>query len=102
MKSLATEYVIVREEIEISQTITSFKGLTGGWSKWGGGKKTVAINQFDRVYDEWNCQSCGFKQPKEITPYLIEWPEGEYIRVCAICCADGIQSLKTRIDFTDK
>jgi hypothetical protein len=95
MNSLATTYIVITEQIEISEKI-SYKGLTGSWSKYGGGKKSLGVNQFERVYDEWVCQSCGCIEPKEITPYLIEWPKGEYIRVCAICLANKCLILRTR------
>jgi len=69
------------------------KGLTGHWSKWGGGFKDVVQEQ---VEDTWRCQSCGKEHPHELPP--LEYPlfTGEYIRICPLCFLDDCKSLKER------
>lgn len=91
-------------EVEITMaTITevkpSFKGLTGGWSKYGGKRHSIAYNQhgLSEVDDQWACQSCGQRQPHDLSPYLYEYPEAEYIRVCSVCLVDGCSTLKSRL-----
>lgn len=73
------------------------KGVTGYWSKWGGGIKTPYKNQFSPVEESWRCQSCGKEMPKEISPFLYEYPEKEYIRVCPICLFTNCDTLKQRL-----
>ena len=41
------------------------KGLTGRWTKWGGGMGQVYHEEID---DFWNCQSCGQRKPAAISP----------------------------------
>lgn len=62
----------------------SLKGLTGGWSKWGGSQGNIVK---EKIHDHWFCQSCGDEQPESLSPYMIQLvPEaGEYFRVCAKC-----------------
>lgn len=74
----------------ISLPTISFKGLTGHWSKWGGGisdavKKTLG--------EEWYCQSCGSKQPKIIPPYLYKADDDLILRICHVCLQDGCSVL---------
>lgn len=59
--------------------------LTGSWTKWGGARKSLYENQFERENDNWFCQKCGTEHPKEITPYNYEFIQGEFIRICAVC-----------------
>ena len=70
------------------------KGPTGHWTKWGGAR--MDLIQED-IGDMWNCQSCGDNQPNALSPYKYEFPEGEYIRVCATCISNGCAALKERI-----
>lgn len=85
--------VVIQEEILIS-----FKGLTGGWTKWGGRRyELITDRQDSELADVWNCQSCGTQQPKELNPYKYEYPEKEYIRVCAECFANKCEKLKKRL-----
>jgi hypothetical protein len=86
--------------IEITDTVIikkSYKGLTGHWTKYGGALYTIYPNQWDRPEVEWICQSCAKEQPKELNPYLFEYPEKEYIRVCSPCFAEDCLKLKKRL-----
>ena len=76
----------------------SLKGLTGGWSKWGGAKKSIWVNQHERLERFWICQSCGKQEPKQIPPFLYQYPFEEYLRVCAVCFNNNCIELKNRID----
>lgn len=73
----------------------SQKGLTGGWSKYGGAKQQVVKESIDR---EWICQSCQARHAAEMTPYLYQFMDDEYIRVCAICISDDCAALRKRRD----
>lgn len=68
-------------------------GLTGYWSKWGGVRQSVVK---DEIETEWFCQSCTSVFPVELTPYRYEYPQGEYIRVCAACLNNDCECLKKR------
>lgn len=81
----------------------SYKGLTGHWTKWGGGVKgELIITQFGvlNVQTEWACQSCGKLQPIELSPFLYKHPDAELdserIRVCAVCFDNDCYELKRR------
>ncbi len=69
-------------------------GLSGHWTKWGGGVMGVIQDELDPI---WVCQSCGQEQPKDLTPYKYQFPENEWIRVCATCYHDGCLQLKERM-----
>lgn len=61
-----------------SLTITQFQK---GWSRWGG-----SHDYQKRDEDEgWSCQSCGEKQPAQLSPYLFPLYEGELMRICSLC-----------------
>lgn len=75
----------------------SYKGLTGQWSKWGGRRYGIADNQEEMVVPYWYCQSCHDEQPQALSPFKWEYPEGEYIRVCASCYAEGCVRLIDRL-----
>lgn len=53
---------------------------TGFWSKYGGARY---VEQQD--LPEWTCQACNEKQFKVLPFYLIEYPEGEKLRICGMC-----------------
>lgn len=53
-----------------------------GWSKWGG--PLLGLVQED-LTKEWICQACGEKQTDKLSPYMYEYPQGEYIRICSKC-----------------
>lgn len=90
---------MVEIQIEIEEVVTSFKGLTGHWTKWGGRRYDLVADRQDSIVPEiWSCQSCADQQPFEITPFKYEYPEGEYIRVCAICYADNCEKLFKRLE----
>lgn len=70
------------------------RGSTGHWTKWGGARQDLIQSELAEI---WMCQSCGRQQPKELTPYRYEYPTKEYLRVCAICLAEGCEELKRRM-----
>lgn len=86
---------ITVQSVKIKQ---SFKGLTGHWSKWGGARRDVYSGEGGTklLEEEWFCQTCGEKQPKELPPYLYLY-NLEYIRVCAVCFANHCQELFARL-----
>lgn len=53
-----------------------------GWTKWGGANQGLVQKNLTQ---EWNCQSCGEKQTDELPPYMFEFAEREYIRICSKC-----------------
>lgn len=69
-------------------------GMTGHWSKHGGARMDVWREDLPLI---WHCQSCGTRQPKDLTPYIYELQEGDYVRACASCYADGCTRLKVRL-----
>lgn len=80
------------EEISIS-----YKGITGQWTKWGGRRYGLVADRHDsEVPNIWYCQSCNDPQPNDLSPFKFEYPEGEYIRVCAICLSNGCEKLLER------
>ena len=78
----------------------SYKGKTGFWSKWGT-EDHRSLMQVE-VEDVWSCQSCRVQQPKDIRPFLFEYPIGEFIRVCSLCVTDNCAKLSTRLHTTRK
>lgn len=71
---------------------------TGYWSKWGGARYVEQQN-----LPEWNCQACGDKQFNCLPFYLIEYPEGEMLRICAMCRHVVIRyQLKSFLELVDK
>lgn len=73
-------------------------GYQGHRSKWGGARDTVIK---EKITDRWHCQSCGSSEPEQLTPYLYEIAPREYIRVCALCMADGCQRYLRRLLGSD-
>lgn len=69
------------------------KGITGGWSKWGGARKQAMQPKIDGL---WHCQSCAKEQHPSMPPYTYQLAEGEHIRVCATCLKDGCATLWKR------
>jgi len=67
--------------VKIVTTITS-KKLTGGRSKYGGGRNGLIKANPN---GEWYCQSCGLAHPPSDSPYMFEFSEGEFIRICNKC-----------------
>jgi hypothetical protein len=53
-----------------------------GWSKWGGPNFGLVQKN---LTPEWFCQACKQMQPEELTPYMFEFVEREYIRICSKC-----------------
>jgi hypothetical protein len=64
---------------------TNFKvtRMKYGWSKWGGRTDGILKKQFD----EWFCQACGSKQPKELPAYMfpIDETKRDFWRICSNC-----------------
>ncbi len=56
------------------------KSNTGFWTKWGGGRYVEVID-----LPEWSCQACNDPQVDVLPSYLFQYPEGEYIKICAMC-----------------
>lgn len=54
----------------------------GHWSKWGGGRYG---NQVEELNGEWTCQACREKQFDFLPYFLVEYPIGEYVKVCGMC-----------------
>lgn len=71
----------------------SQKGLTGGWTKYGGARQHVVKTHIDKT---WFCQCCGQERPKELSPFLFEFQQGDFIRVCANCLHDGVVIIEER------
>jgi hypothetical protein len=78
----------------------SYKGMTGGWTKWGGRVYGVAARQ-DEIPVDWVCQSCAEQYPAIMPAYKFQYPKGEYIRVCAICYFEKCIRLINRLMFED-
>jgi hypothetical protein len=70
------------------------KGMTGKWSKYGGA--TGNIIQAD-IEDVWFCQSCGEKQPKDLSPYLRQLDDDYVLRVCSKCIHNGCVQYYSRV-----
>lgn len=78
--------------MENSLASLSLKGLTGGWSKWGGPADSIVK---EKIVDEWTCQSCGQKQPASLNPYIFKYGD-LYLRVCNKCLNNGCVVLLRR------
>lgn len=70
----------------------NLKGLTGKWTKWG--RVTQDFQQ--EIEDEWTCQSCASRMPRELSPYKYPFA-GETIRVCASCLNNNCLDLQERL-----
>jgi len=79
--------------VKIVTTIT-VKKVTGGWSRWGGGRKGLIKSNTN---GEWYCQSCGEAHVSEDSPYMFELTPGEFIRICTKCL--WIAKMNHAIDF---
>lgn len=55
---------------------------SGKWSKYGG---AIGGLVKEKIKDDWWCQTCGEKQPKEFKPFLFEYYPGDFIRLCNPC-----------------
>lgn len=53
-----------------------------GWSKWGGPNQGIVQKN---LTEEWYCQACQEKQTDELPPYMFEYAEREFIRICSKC-----------------
>jgi hypothetical protein len=60
----------------------SFLKMCYGWSKYNGGMSGLVKDE-----DDWFCQCCGEKQPKEFPQYMIpaDSLEREFFRICSVC-----------------
>lgn len=76
----------------------SYKGLTGHWTKYGGGREEVFK---DKNIKEWTCQSCGFLYPIQLSAYLYSFQTWGHIRVCALCFSSDCTPLKERLEWYD-
>lgn len=53
---------------------------TGYWSKYGGGRYREDVS-----LPFWTCQACNEMQINILPSYLIEYPQGEFLKVCTMC-----------------
>lgn len=53
-----------------------------GWTKWGGPNMGLVQKN---LTETWFCQACKEEQPDDLTPYMFEFVEREYIRICSKC-----------------
>jgi len=67
--------------VKIVTFITS-KKVTGGWSRYGGGRRGLIKANTN---SEWYCQSCGLAHSPADEPYMFELSPGEFIRICNKC-----------------
>lgn len=70
------------------------KKVTGGWSRWGGGRKGLIKAN---TMGEWHCQSCASTHASSESPYMFELFPGEFIRICANCL--WLAKVNHAIDF---
>ena len=70
-----------KKGVKIVTVITS-KKVTGGWSRYGGGRCGLIKAETD---GKWTCQSCGIDHPNSDNPYMFELFPGEFIRICSKC-----------------
>ena len=82
-----------KKGIKITTEVT-IKKVTGGWSRWGGGRRGLIKSQSDPV---WTCQSCGLDHPMTDSPYMFELFPGEFIRICSRCL--WLAKMNHAIDF---
>lgn len=88
------EQELQQEETPVLHERRGRSGTTGYWDKYGG--RRMSLFQ-PKIVDTWYCQSCNIPQPKELPPYMVEYPEKEYIRVCAICISTNCAALRKRV-----
>jgi hypothetical protein len=67
--------------VKIVTTFT-MKKVTGGWSRYGGGRRGLIKSENE---NEWYCQSCAMGHGNEDSPYMFEFSPGEFIRICNKC-----------------
>lgn len=72
-------YPVLSEAEQIKKNVNQAKY---GWSKWGGANFGMVQKN---LTPEWFCQACKEMQPVELTPYMFEFVEREYIRICSKC-----------------
>lgn len=53
-----------------------------GWTKWGGPNYGLVQKNLTEF---WYCQACKEEQTMDLPPYMFEFPEREYIRICSKC-----------------
>lgn len=75
-------------------TTITVKKVTGGWSRWGGGRRGLIKADTN---GEWYCQSCALPHAPEDKPYMFELFPGEFIRICSKCL--WIAKVNHAIDF---
>jgi len=78
----------------VNITVMMSKKTTGGWSRWGGGRKGLIKSN---VGDSWTCQSCATDHTGQDSPYMFELFPGEYIRICSNCLR--IAKIMHAVDF---
>jgi hypothetical protein len=76
-------------KVTVRTTFTRLKGLTGGWSKYGG-RRFDALDNQSELETKWYCQSCGEEQPALLSPMKVEMGDLGYIRVCDRCYANRL------------
>ena len=80
------------------EDIKNYKGKTGSWTKYGGSRNNL---QLQDLPDVWTCQSCGKKVSNNMSPYLHYLESLQmYLRVCAECYNEGCTLLKERMKNT--
>ena len=66
---------------------------SGKWSKYGGSNYGVVKEE---ITEPWTCQACGEINPVAMKPFLYEYVNGEFLRLCNRC----YHLTKKRITFT--
>lgn len=79
---------------KIGHLIMSKKKVTGGWTKYGGGRAVVT-----EIRGEWTCQSCGEAEPMGVPSYFYEFIAGEFMRICSACVSEDCMDYKGRRDY---
>lgn len=64
------------------QEIVTVTSLGFTWNKYGG--TSYGVLQKD-LTPQWYCQACNEPQTEDLPPYMFEYPEREYIRICSKC-----------------
>ena len=82
-----------KKGVRIINEIT-VKKVTGGWSRWGGGRRGLIKAENE---DRWTCQSCGIDHPNSDNPYMFELFAGEFLRICNKCI--WLAKMNHAIDF---
>jgi len=67
-----------------------------GWTKWGGSNFGLVQKN---LTETWFCQACKEEQPDELTPYMFEFVEREYIRICSKCHATRLKQNIKPLEF---